>query len=208
MSGLVFAGIAPHGSSIIKEIAGKEEKLFEPTRDAMEELGSRLKAYKIDTIIILTPHGLRLQGYNAIYTSSYCSGSLTENDNTIYSEFTCDKTMSKEILQTAKTANNSGKRVALIASANQAHAHAIDGIYGYDPAAVEYDNKIISIVKENRLDMLLGLDMNLIENAKPDSLWQMLILFGALSITPMRCKLISYQVPTYFGILVASCESQ
>jgi aromatic ring-opening dioxygenase LigB subunit len=50
------------------------------------------------------------------------------------------------------------------------------------------------------------MDLEFVERAKPDSLWQMLILYGALELTPMKGELISYQVPSYFGMLVASFE--
>jgi aromatic ring-opening dioxygenase LigB subunit len=106
----------------------------------------------------------------------------------------------------AEAADKSGKRIALIASADQAHAHDPDGIYGYDRAAEEYDRDIVSIVRDNRLERLLDFDLDFVERAKPDSLWQMLILYGASLVVPMKGSLISYDVPTYFGMLVASYE--
>lgn len=274
MSGLVFGGITPHGSSIIEEIAGSELDLFKPTREGMEELAARMRKYNPETIVILTPHGLRLRGYNAIYTCAYCSGSLSDNGNTVYEEYKCDQALAKDILSRAldigipcvganygglsgpgsnvpmdwgtliplhflggscqtkpeivvigptreislgqlvalgrviaKSAADSGRKVALIASADQAHTHDPNGIYGYDSASKEYDSQVISIIKENCLEKLLDMDLEFVERAKPDSLWQMLILYGALEIAPMKSRLISYQAPTYFGMLVASFET-
>ncbi|HBM80284.1 MAG: hypothetical protein QME45_07870 [Clostridiales bacterium] len=270
---LIFSGIAPHGSSIIEEISGNEKDMFKPTRSAMVELGKRLKKNNIETIVIITPHGLKLKGYNAVYISENCGGSLTEFGNTISMELKCDVEIANGILKEARQSKipciganygtssgpeskmpmdwgimiplwflggndeskpqivvitpsrdiplddlvslgkiiatvcqKSDKKIALIASADQAHAHSKDGIYGFNPAAKEYDEKIISYLKEDRLDKLLKMDMNFIEDAKPDSLWQMLILYGALQVVPMAGEVLSYQVPTYFGMLVASFQ--
>lgn len=274
MPGLVFAGIAPHGFSVIGEIAGKEYELFRPIREGMELLGERLKKHAVDTIVVLTPHGLRLKGYNAIYTSECCRGTLTQYGNSVSAEFKCDKAMALNILSRAETegiscvgcnygalegsgsnvemdwgtliplwfcgaqdnvkpeivvigptrevpfeqlitigkiiaetAESSGKKVALIASADQAHTHTLEGPYGFDSSAKIYDDMICDIIKRNALEELLSIDMNLVERAKPDSLWQMLILLGALQVKNLKGTLITYQVPTYFGMLTASYES-
>jgi aromatic ring-opening dioxygenase LigB subunit len=48
--------------------------------------------------------------------------------------------------------------------------------------------------------------LDFVERAKPDSLWQMLILHGASTVNPMKGEFLSYQVPTYFGMIVACYE--
>ena len=70
-------------------------------------------------------------------------------------------------------------RVALVASADHGHAHDPDGPYGYDPAAAAYDERVVELVRENRLGELDGL-AELVEAAKADSLWQLAVLHGAL----------------------------
>jgi aromatic ring-opening dioxygenase LigB subunit len=103
----------------------------------------------------------------------------------------------------ARVAEQSGKRVALIASADHGHAHDADGPYGFDPAAAEFDEKIVELVRENRLDGLLGLDPSLVEAAKADSWWQMVMLHGALG-EGWRGEFLSYERSTYFGMLCAA----
>jgi len=103
----------------------------------------------------------------------------------------------------ARAADASGKRVALIASADHGHAHDADGPYGYDPAAKEYDDQVVELVRESRLGDLLPFDPAFIERAKADSFWQMLMLHGALR-DGWRCELLSYEAPTYFGMLCAA----
>jgi len=98
------------------------------------------------------------------------------------------------------------KRVALIASADQGHAHNINGPYGYDPAAAEYDQWMQELVRSNRLDDLLTVKSVLVENGKPDSLWPTLVLAGALKENPMTVRFLSYEVNVYFGILCAEFQ--
>jgi aromatic ring-opening dioxygenase LigB subunit len=98
---------------------------------------------------------------------------------------------------------DSGKRIAVIASADQGHAHDAHGPYGYDPASAQYDAWMQDIIGTGNLEELLNVDMDLVENAKPDSLWPTLILAGILNENPMRAELLSYEVNVYFGILCA-----
>jgi aromatic ring-opening dioxygenase LigB subunit len=95
-------------------------------------------------------------------------------------------------------------RIALVASADHGHARDADGPYGFDPASAEYDDRVVEIVRENRLAELLELE-ELAGRAKADSLWQMLVLHGALG-DGWRAELLSYEAPTYFGMLVALFE--
>ena len=102
----------------------------------------------------------------------------------------------------AAVAAQSSRRVAFIASADHGHAHLEGGPYGFDPAAREYDGLVFDLVRENRLDRLAEISPDLVESAKADSWWQMLILHGA--VRGWRGDLISYEAPTYFGMLTAS----
>jgi len=91
-------------------------------------------------------------------------------------------------------------RIALIASADHGHAHDADGPYGFDPAAAEYDALLQEIVASDRLDFLPL--AALVEAGKADSLWQLLVLQGAVGETA-RADVLAYAAPTYYGMLVA-----
>ena len=104
----------------------------------------------------------------------------------------------------AKTAETSEKRVAFVASADQAHTHRADGPYGFHHAAAEFDAIVRRAVQENKLGHLFSLPEKLIEDAKPDSLWQIAVLHGVLEALSMEVRVISYQAPTYFGMLCAA----
>jgi aromatic ring-opening dioxygenase LigB subunit len=103
----------------------------------------------------------------------------------------------------ARAAQESGKRVALIASADHGHAHDASGPYGFDPAAAEYDRQVVELVQENRLAGLLDLAPDFVGAAKADSWWQMLMLYGALD-EGWRGEFLSYEASTYFGMLCAA----
>ncbi len=91
-------------------------------------------------------------------------------------------------------------RVALIASADHGHTHSADGIYGYHPAAAEYDALLQEIVASDRLDFLPLADAA--GPGKADSLWQLLVLQGAVG-EEVRADVLAYAAPTYYGMLVA-----
>jgi aromatic ring-opening dioxygenase LigB subunit len=104
----------------------------------------------------------------------------------------------------AEVAAGSGKRIALIASADHGHTHdANHPRFGYSPAAARYDALYCEAVSANRLERLLTVSDELLTNSWADSLWQTLILAGALQAAPMPAELLSYAVPSYYGMAVA-----
>lgn len=267
---LVYACIAPHGGELIPALAGSRLRLFGPTRKAMRSLSLEMKAAKPDTIVIATPHNLRLQKHIGVVTSAHSSGSVTEGRRVVRLKVACDLGLSQKVVEAAErrglpvVAANYGalegplsdlamdwgtlvplwfllrgaalksrvvivtpsrgipleqnfefgravaevacgerKRVAFVASADQAHAHKKNGPYGFDRRAVEYDRMVVDAVKADRLGSLMRVEPELVEAAKPDSLWQIAMLAGALAEAPMKAEFLSYQVPTYFGMLCA-----
>ncbi len=104
----------------------------------------------------------------------------------------------------AEVARKSGKRIALIASADQGHRHdRKHPRFGFSPSAAKHDALYCEAVREHRLDRLLEISDDLVEAAFADSLWQTLILAGALRAVPMTMDFFSYALPTYYGMAVA-----
>jgi aromatic ring-opening dioxygenase LigB subunit len=91
------------------------------------------------------------------------------------------------------------RRCALIASADHGHAHDPEGPYGFDPAAAAYDARFLELLAAEPLDF--GPLAELVEPAKADSLWQLLVLQGAVS---GRADLLAYSAPTYYGMAVVA----
>jgi aromatic ring-opening dioxygenase LigB subunit len=100
-------------------------------------------------------------------------------------------------------AARSDRRIALVASADHSHTHDPTGPYGGHPASKEFDKLVVDAVKVNDLDRLLDVPDRLLEDAKPDSWWQLLMLHGALG-SDWRAELLSYEAPTYYGMLCAA----
>ncbi len=98
------------------------------------------------------------------------------------------------------------KRFVFIASADQAHAHSRSGPYGFSPAASKYDSIVMDKVRDNKVEEIMRLRPGFVEAAKPDSLWQMTMLAGVTSVVPSKSSLLSYQVPTYYGMACAEFE--
>ncbi len=97
-----------------------------------------------------------------------------------------------------------GKRVALIASADHGHAHDPDGPYGFDPAAAAYDAQLQEILASDTFDFLPLAE--LVEAGKADSLWQLLVLQGAVGESA-RADVLAYAAPSYYGMLVAEVQT-
>ena len=268
---LVYACIAPHGGELVPSLAGGKLALFSPTRKGMRTLAERMKEARPDTIVVATPHNLRLQKHIGVITAEYSSGRVVEGRAEVRMRAKCDVELAREIVASAEgrglpavaanygalegpmsdlaldwgtliplwfllrstrlrsrvvivtpsrgiplrqnfefgsvvagVAEGERKRVAFVASADQAHAHRRAGPYGFDRRAAEYDRFVAEAVEHDRLDKVLTLDPEFVEGAKPDSLWQIAMLAGAISVVPMQGELLSYQVPTYYGMLCAS----
>ncbi|AWR96224.1 extradiol dioxygenase [Acidianus sulfidivorans JP7] len=100
------------------------------------------------------------------------------------------------------------RKIALIVSADHAHTHDPKGPYGFSEYAKVYDSLILDIFKRGVFENLKRIDDKIISEAKPDSYWQLLIMLGILENAKKNNKeysvnLIEYQVPSYFGMMVA-----
>lgn len=268
--GLVYACIAPHGAEIIPQLAGDNPEAFSETRRGMEEIAAEVRSRNIDTVVIATPHNVRLRRNIGVVITEFSEGTLKTESGSVQIRFNCDRVLAEGILQSAekaklpivgvnygtsegeascmpmdwgtliplwflghqknktkivivtpsreiplkdlvrfgdviaRVAQKSSARVAFVASADQAHAHRKKGSYGFHADAVRFDKLVVDAVKEGNLGRLLSLDEQLVENAKPDSIWQIAILSGILEHVPMWGRLVSYEAPTYFGMLCAA----
>jgi aromatic ring-opening dioxygenase LigB subunit len=279
MSGLVFACIAPHGSMIIPLLAGEEGQKALATRAAMEELGRRMSAARPETVVVVTPHGYRVDEVFSLLNNQRVRGELGPEDegsqNSLSLVFEVDKELNTAIIDAAKSlevpvtrigyavaddpafllpldwgasvplwflggmfhpqprvviacpdrgnmpwelfprfglairraAESTGRRVALVASADLGHAHDKDGPYGFDPASAEFDAAAVDAVKAQDLGRLLTFDQPWLKRAATDAFGQMLNLHGAIEGSDFRGELLSYEVPTYFGMMCAAYEA-
>jgi aromatic ring-opening dioxygenase LigB subunit len=237
----------------------------------MKSVAAEMKRAKPDTIVLASPHNLRLHRHIGVVTAENSSGKVAEGKREIRLRSKCDVSLAKKIVDSAeaeglpvvgatygvyegplsdlamdwgtliplwfflrgtglkskivivtpsrgiplpqnfefgrvvaRVAEAEKKKVAFVASADQAHAHKKSGPYGYSPNAAMYDERVVEAIKGDHLASIMDFDPAFIDGAKPDSLWQMTMLAGVLSVVSMKGRLISYQVPTYYGMICAS----
>lgn len=104
----------------------------------------------------------------------------------------------------AQVAEASPRRIAFVASCDWGHRHAGDGPYGYHPESAVVDAEVVAAVTANDLLSLRDLPEERAETAAIDGLWQLLMLGGALAGKDWPSEVISYEAPTYYGMLVAT----
>lgn len=278
MSGLALACIAPHGSMIIPLLRDKDAEKAVATRLAMEELGRRVAATKPETIVLVTPHGHRIDHCFSLLHNKRVQGTLApapENSGSSFTlTFEVDRELNNAILEEAQglevpvsrvyyavddatnfympldwgalvplwflgisldpqpkvviacpdrnkldwglsapfglsirqAAERLNRRIVFIASADLGHAHDAQGPYGYDIASQQFDTALIEAVKAQDLGRLLEFDRDWLKRASTDSYGQILNLYGAISGTTFRGELLSYEVPTYFGMMCVAYE--
>ena len=270
---LEYACIMPHGRDIIPQLAARKTKhLFAKTRESVRKIARDIREVRPDTIVIASPHNLRLQDKIGMVTSENTTGQLNgPRGKKVNLSLKCDREFAQDLLQEstrkhlpvvganygtaegpasdmpmdwgtlvpmwfvvkeervkartvivtpsreiplkenvalgttiAKMAEKRKKRVVFIASADQAHAHKKFGPYGYHRSAAKYDELVSQAIRKNRIESISRLNKRFIESAKPDSLWQMAMLAGLTRVVKMRGSLLSYEVPTYYGMVCAS----
>jgi aromatic ring-opening dioxygenase LigB subunit len=253
---IVFAAIAPHGGPVFDQPDGA-------TRKGMEELGHRFASERPEAVIVITPHGIHVDGHFAVVRSAQLEGDASQwtdaethyagpgdpeladacvlalqqaglpalgitfgataaGSSTMPLDWgaliplwfmrapavvvsPCRARGNDEHVRAgeALAAATGHRRVALIASADHGHGLTFDGPYGFAPESAEYDDEVQAIVRDNRLGALTGWDPGFAVAAKADSFWQLLMLHGALG-DEFDVELLSYEAPTYFGMLTAA----
>ena len=102
----------------------------------------------------------------------------------------------------AEVAANDPRRIAFIALCDSGHTHRADGPHGFQPESAAVDAEVVAVTA-NELESLIDLDEGRAQNAAIDGHWQAVMLAGALKVVPMHFEFLSYESPTYFGMLVA-----
>ena len=104
-----------------------------------------------------------------------------------------------------EAASRSERRIGYIASTDLAHNHRTQGNFTYNPAAAVSDAWMREIIQADDLTRLLQADLEQAERARTEGIWEILTLAGAREVTPMRGgEILSYEAPTYFGMLCAA----
>ncbi len=246
--------VIPHGDEIIDH----------PNRESIE-LSERIRKVTSrdlsDTIVIISPHGLKLSNSIGVINTQYLNGQLSLKTRRINRKYETDRILATAIAASgpltqevsfvtstgpmsvfpldfgsvipltffrkkrlvsigqpriwdldglmdfgkalAGIAERHEKKVTIVISADQAHTHAPDGVYGFALEAKPYEDLIEKCVVASDMTPLLELNRAFIEKAKPDSYWNMIILKGIMDHTGMKSVLDYHYVEHYFGMLLA-----
>jgi aromatic ring-opening dioxygenase LigB subunit len=99
---LVYACVSPHGGETIPALAGSKLKLFAPTRRGMSTLALRMKEARPETIVIASPHNLRLLKHIGVVVSENSSGRVAEGRKEVRLRVKCDVEFAKDVLHMAE----------------------------------------------------------------------------------------------------------
>lgn len=113
--------------------------------------------------------------------------------------FEFGKTISRII---AASENN----VAIIASADMSHRLTPDAPAGYSPRGHEFDEKLVKLVADNKVDEIINFDPMLAEEAGQDALWSIALLLGVMDGSNTKPKVLSYEGPFGVGYMVAEYD--
>jgi aromatic ring-opening dioxygenase LigB subunit len=285
---IVFACISPHGGLLIPLVSGPDGAKALASQAAMAELGRRMAAAQPETVVIIEPHSLLVDGAISILDSASVQGTVGPGitiggpGNGYSLSFDVDHELAAAIAGTSRTAGvpvvrvrncfeatpltiywgtliplwfmgaaypvpprvvvasagnmhlyqkegvghfgeavpregyidfgravraaalQTGRRVAFIASPDLGHRHAADGPFGFDPASAECDSAVLEAVRDNALERMLGYDADWIDRGLTEAVEPLLALHGVLEGTDLRAEVLSYEVPTYYGMMCAA----
>lgn len=259
---VVYACIAPHSGHLL--LPEGSPTPIPQTRAAMRLIEADMQAARPETVVVLTPHGVSIQGKISLGIAASCRGELDGTtvsaptdlalaslwayraaglgipiaplaDQDPDAPFPLDWGVvipyalsaarisplpalvvacpAREISRAqlvdwgetlVQAAEETGTRVALIASADQGHGHADDGPYGFTPLSAQYDRDMTAAVRADDLPRLLAWPDDYAETALADSYWQTLAIIGVQKQVPLKGRFLAYEVDHYFGLLCAS----
>jgi len=101
-----------------------------------------------------------------------------------------------------KQINLSDKRIAIIASGDLSHKLHKDSPAGYSPQAQEFDQEIIKLLNDKKIDQIIDLNPKLIAEVGECGLRSLLILLGIIKEINYQPLKLSYQAPFGIGYLV------
>lgn len=96
-----------------------------------------------------------------------------------------------------------GLPAAVVASGDLSHRLIPGAPAGYSPRGAEYDRLLVELLREGRVEEILALDEELVEEAGECAYRSFLITLGTLSGESFRAEIFSYEGPFGVGYLVA-----
>ena len=247
--------VIPHGDELIDVPDQESRKMQDMIRSLSRSDGS-------ETVVILSPHGIRISDSVGVVTTEYSKGDQVFGRKRVRRRFRNDISLATEIAgsipgftRSVSFITSSGPKsefpldfgtliplsffkpervvligqprvrdreklmrfgralysavsdrdygVSVIFSADQAHTHARDGPYGFSESAAEYESIVVCAIKSNDFSSLSKITDKMIDEAKPDSFWNMMILKGFIEASRISLVYDFNYVEHYFGMLLA-----
>jgi len=102
---IAYCCIAPHGGEVIPQLArGRDLWRFGPTRLAMRQMAEKVRVVRPDTIVLATPHNLRLFEKIGVVISENSSGRVRSAGREVSLSAKCDVKFARELLRVASKA--------------------------------------------------------------------------------------------------------
>ena len=102
-----------------------------------------------------------------------------------------------------KVIDESGKRVAIIASGDLSHRLTMDAPVGFSPKARKFDQDIIRFLEEDNVASIMNFDQEVVSEVAECGMRSIIILLGILHDIPYKFELLSYESPLGIGYLTA-----
>ena len=291
MDNIAFACIAPHGWLLIPLVSGPDGIKARASQAAMAELGRRMEAARPETIVVVEPHSLLVDGAISLLDSARVRGesggvtSFGAPEHRYAMTFDVDQELNAAIAEEARSqdapvarvrnfmeaaplaidwgtltplwflgaafsplprivvanagnlhgfigqgaprvghfgqqipreayirfgravraaAVRTGRRISFVASVDLGHRHSADGPFGFDPASAECDQAVLDAVRANALDRMLTYDADWVDCGLTEAVEPCLALHGLLEGAGLQAEVLSYEVPTYFGMMCAA----
>lgn len=269
---VVFCGVCPHPPIMVPAVGKKQSDIVIKSRQAMLELGRRLKGSGAQSLVLISPHGPVFRDGIAINMSPVLKGSLKAFGSPGVSfELENDLQLASDIHRMAKDAGiatikmeerdarqykvsleldhgltvplhflaeagvglpaavvymgllpyeqlynfgvavqraveESGKKVAVIASGDLSHRLTKGAPAGYDPRGEEFDREMVRLLGAADVTGILNLDAELTERAGECGLRPFIMMLGALDGYSVEAEVLSYEGPFGVGYLVAALQ--
>ena len=107
-----------------------------------------------------------------------------------------------------RAVDQTGRRIAFIASGDLSHRLKPHAPAGYNPEAHVFDDQVVDALRSNAPEKIAQIDHDLRRLAGECGYRSMLVAIGASSELPSSCEVLSYEAPFGVGYLVAQLTNQ
>lgn len=267
---VVFCGLCPHPPIMVPAVGGKKSEIVINSRQAMLELGRRLKESGAQSMVFISPHGPVFRDGIAINMVPALKGDLgrfgtpevsfnmesdlklatdigiharnggittigmdekdagkykvsldLDHGFTVPLHFLSESGVNLPMvaiymgllpleqlyafgMAIRQAADQSGKKVAVIASGDLSHRLISDAPAGYDPKGEEFDREMVRLLGLADVSGFLNLDPDLVERAGECGLRPIIMMLGALDGYAVESDVLSYEGPFGVGYAVAT----